>query len=140
MVYIFTARDERSDPLCKLSRSAKLRICASVLNSSLFELLVRYVPDYEQFQGFCHEKKVSMELEGSPLMEWMLPCTAELIPLDNDYSGRSVQMTTYRVSRAYNSNMVFIWDCSALTCTLFGLSKNVSVIVDRCKYPNCIEF
>lgn len=139
----FSAKQDTDDPLCGLTTAEKLRACSSVLNSSIFKLIVKYKQDYFHFKDSCRRRKVNVRMESGIVSheEWMLPCYGEYIN-DDDLSGTKLtQDSVHYLSRSYNSHMLFVYDCSGDTpnCTIFGLSKNISVILDKCQRPFCIK-
>jgi len=110
MLPLFAARTIDDDPVCGLTKSEKLRVCASVLSASyLSDKIQTFNPDQNSFDGECKLKQVSFpsgrvkieEDESSSYTEWMLPCEVKQI--------YSEAWFTYFISRAYHSHYAFVY-------------------------------
>jgi hypothetical protein len=144
-LFFLTEPNESKDPLCALSKAAKLRICGSVLNSTYFDGKIEYVPNGQLYVDHCERIKVSLQTEKAkialldvtnsiPYEEWVISCPAEPITDSN-------AEFTYFISRAYNSHTAFVYTRDYLTADMYKLenvSRNISVIIDECIEPFCI--
>lgn len=120
-VCTFTAVGTGNDPVCRLDRSRKLRLCNAL--SSKFRL-------FWQFEVLakigCTKRKVSFTLEALRIRagkkafeEWMMTC---------EFVQPEQPSITYYVSRAYKNNEVFIFGVGV---NLQYHGRRVSVVSDH---------
>lgn len=132
---LFAAYMPSVDPLCRLSRAEKLRVCASVLSSSYFLSFVQFLPKERELWAQCQLNTVSFRTirgqeaaNGRIYKEWMLFCRAT----------HKINNTTlvYSVSQAYHRHHVFVYtrhlvDASHWAWYLENISSKISVVTDQ---------
>lgn len=129
---VVTAETATDDPVCRLSPSEKLRVCASVLNSSFFIDKVKFVPDIHNFKEECklmrfsfQTDKAKAEANGGHYEEWMLPCSVEPIAV---YAPSMLL-----VSRSYHSHYAFVYSFDYLSEEWYieNISGRISVLIEE---------
>jgi len=127
---IYPAEDESDDPLCQLiprdlKYNQKLRICVKALGSSYFEGKLKNYRD-ALIKDQCYRRKISFQTEygkeaaRSSYYDWIIDCDATDL--------RSNSGAIFYVSRAYNSNHVFVYTLSGENLYLETLATNMTII------------
>ena len=140
---LVSAADTASeDPVCGLTNSEKLRVCASVMGSSDFVERVKFRTIYG-----CEKKKVSFQTENAnkeanvDYYEWMLTCSVDPVTL---------AWSTYHVSRAYHSHHAIVYAADYRNYYLtqrceyyiYNINANISLIIENDGHrppPNLID-
>ena len=136
---MFTAESPSDDPLCRLSKAEKLRVCASVLTSSYFIGYTRILSNERELRAECTLNTVSFRSirgkehsNGCVYKEWMLSCRAR----------RTVNgdLLRFSISQAYHPHYVFVYvrkradvNTSNWEWYIENISGRVSLITDRGK-------
>lgn len=122
--------------MCQLSKSEKLRICASVVGSLHFANRIIFIPDEMNVSEQCTLKTVSFKTNEAAAdtkddpwyNEWMVSCFVQPI-IPSEAPGHS----TIFISRAYLSQNVFVYsfDLSAKALYIDNVSARISPMIDR---------
>jgi hypothetical protein len=119
-------KESSNDPICKLKKLERLRVCTLVLSSAYFEDGLVFNPDdFYVDETKCSKKEISfeddqvkLETAGKRYEEWMISC--RLKKYSDGFRGE------YFLSRVYHSDdEVFVYRASEdeshiLLETLFG--------------------
>jgi hypothetical protein len=118
--FIFAASTADSDPLCRLAKLHKIRVCAKVLKSPFLRKKIAFVPDERLFKDECVKREVSfrsrsIRKEVNRLEEWMLWCPTKSIRTAFLQRGR----VDYFVSRAAKSGEAFLYSRTSFEGQIF---------------------
>ena len=81
----FAAKTQAEDPICKLSRSERLRVCTLVQSSEYFETELKFTPELEYVdRSLCMKRTIMFQDEETAIKahsktyeEWTIGCQPE---------------------------------------------------------------
>ena len=120
------------DPLCRLHKHRRIRVCSQIFNAYNFDKEVSFTPIAENVSDDCEMKRISFfeddlekEASGFTFEEWMVGCKVERI-----FSGYEF---IYWLSRGYRSSEVFVYkyDFHSGKLVIDSLSVHVRLVYDE---------
>lgn len=135
-------RSENKDPICQLTASEKLRLCASIFSSTVFKGKVKFLPTIENVQLECEKKQISFTADVAsppPLMarltQWERRESGKKIYEESMIGCRAVLKSnnykmTYLLSQGNYDNSVFVYTYkfSDRRVFVYNYFNNTSVI------------
>lgn len=116
------------DPICQLTPSEKLRLCATILTSSRLRKKVNFFPIVDNVQLQCETRRIYFRSKTWQRITDENEYEERMIACKTSTFDRNGQRIVYYVSRGYGTNRIFLYKLRDRKVFLENFMIRVSVV------------